>query len=261
MAEPSASETGSSSRLLTWWSTSRIRLALWGAFSCSSRKSRSTLLRMSMGLSPSVTACASTRLVCTVTPSTTSTTRMALSEFRRAAVTSELKSKWPGQSMRFRTRFFASSPRRGSVSLSSPLLLSALSVAPASTFHIAKAFAATCSRADLRVSAASASSSLTGSRTPCTSTTPTKAPSAVCSSLKVSAAALSPRALTKSRSACTAEPPSGCKVRRRSFTETSALASCEAAIPAGTCSRAKPLFTFHCKASSSIVLASTSPPS
>ena len=74
----------------------------------SSRRARSTLLTMTTGLIRSVRACRSTVSVCTQTPSTQSTTTKAPSVTRRAAVTSDEKSTWPGESIRLIKNSFPS---------------------------------------------------------------------------------------------------------------------------------------------------------
>eukprot|EP01139_Manchomonas_bermudensis_P019049 Amastigsp_a676327_4345.p5 type:complete len:100 gc:universal Amastigsp_a676327_4345:1995-2294(+) len=66
----------------------------------SSRNTRSILLTISTGLMRSPRAWRSTVSVCTHTPSTQSTTTSAPSVTRSAAVTSDEKSTWPGESMR-----------------------------------------------------------------------------------------------------------------------------------------------------------------
>merc|ERR1740139_2014825 len=68
--------------------------------SCSSRNARSSLLIVMTGLMRSPMAWRSTVSVCTHTPSTQSTTKSAPSVTRRAAVTSDEKSTWPGESIR-----------------------------------------------------------------------------------------------------------------------------------------------------------------
>mmetsp|Transcript_19286 Transcript_19286/g.65032 ORF Transcript_19286/g.65032 Transcript_19286/m.65032 type:complete len:254 (-) Transcript_19286:118-879(-) len=77
----------------------------------SSATSRSILLRTRSGVTPSSHACRSTAAVCTHTPSTTSTTSSAPSLSRTAEETSEQKSTWPGESIRFtRSGLAASAP-------------------------------------------------------------------------------------------------------------------------------------------------------
>mmetsp|Transcript_19713 Transcript_19713/g.68342 ORF Transcript_19713/g.68342 Transcript_19713/m.68342 type:complete len:238 (-) Transcript_19713:45-758(-) len=68
--------------------------------SWSSSRARSTLFTWSTGLTRSEMAWRSTVSVCTQTPSIVSTTTSAPSVMRSAAVTSEEKSTWPGESMR-----------------------------------------------------------------------------------------------------------------------------------------------------------------
>mmetsp|Transcript_93931 Transcript_93931/g.303401 ORF Transcript_93931/g.303401 Transcript_93931/m.303401 type:complete len:203 (+) Transcript_93931:2076-2684(+) len=67
---------------------------------CSSRMQRSTLFTKRHGFTRSASACRSTVSVCTAQPSMQSTTTIAPSVIRRAAVTSEEKSTCPGESMR-----------------------------------------------------------------------------------------------------------------------------------------------------------------
>mmetsp|Transcript_108479 Transcript_108479/g.302514 ORF Transcript_108479/g.302514 Transcript_108479/m.302514 type:complete len:213 (-) Transcript_108479:2-640(-) len=67
---------------------------------CSSRMQRSTLLTKRQGFTRSARDCRSTVSVCTAQPSMQSTTTMAPSVMRRAAVTSEEKSTCPGESIR-----------------------------------------------------------------------------------------------------------------------------------------------------------------
>mmetsp|Transcript_6539 Transcript_6539/g.8838 ORF Transcript_6539/g.8838 Transcript_6539/m.8838 type:complete len:305 (+) Transcript_6539:2125-3039(+) len=76
-----------------------------GSFSSST--ARSSLLSISTGLMRSEMAWRSTVSVCTQTPSMQSTTTRAPSVTRRAAVTSDEKSTWPGESMRLMRNDFS----------------------------------------------------------------------------------------------------------------------------------------------------------
>ena len=82
---------------------SMTRQKFWYASSpssISSRKQRSSLFTVITGRMRSPSAWRSTVSVCTQTPSTQSTTTSAPSVMRSAAVTSEEKSTWPGESIR-----------------------------------------------------------------------------------------------------------------------------------------------------------------
>mmetsp|Transcript_42537 Transcript_42537/g.101380 ORF Transcript_42537/g.101380 Transcript_42537/m.101380 type:complete len:200 (+) Transcript_42537:2114-2713(+) len=78
----------------------RKREYMSSASICSSKMQRSTLFTKRHGLTRSCRACRSTVSVCTAQPSMQSTTTMAPSVIRRAAVTSEEKSTWPGESIK-----------------------------------------------------------------------------------------------------------------------------------------------------------------
>ena len=67
----------------------------------SSRMDLSILLTIKTGFIFSLMACLSTVSVYTHTPSTVSTTTKAPSVTLKAAVTSEEKSTWPGESIKF----------------------------------------------------------------------------------------------------------------------------------------------------------------
>ena len=75
--------------------------------SCSSMMQRSTLFRKSTGRMRSPMAWRSTVSVCTHTPSMQSTTTSAPSVTRSAAVTSDEKSTWPGESIRLIKKDFS----------------------------------------------------------------------------------------------------------------------------------------------------------
>merc|ERR1711884_616106 len=82
---------------------STILEKVWKSSSCSSwssRSARSILFMKRMGRIRSAIACLRTVSVWTQTPDTQSTTTRAPSVTRRAAVTSEEKSTWPGESIK-----------------------------------------------------------------------------------------------------------------------------------------------------------------
>mmetsp|Transcript_101901 Transcript_101901/g.124703 ORF Transcript_101901/g.124703 Transcript_101901/m.124703 type:complete len:201 (-) Transcript_101901:23-625(-) len=78
----------------------RKREYMSSASICNSKMQRSTLFTNKHGRTRSCSACRSTVSVCTAQPSMQSTTTMAPSVIRRAAVTSEEKSTWPGLSIK-----------------------------------------------------------------------------------------------------------------------------------------------------------------
>ena len=125
--------TDSTARAKHWYISS--------AESCCSSSARSHLFTCSAGTTRSLMAWRSTVSVCTHTPSIVSTTTSAPSVMRSAAVTSDEKSTWPGESIRLmRYDLFESREGADSPSPSSPSAAAgAGAAAPSSAFSASRA--------------------------------------------------------------------------------------------------------------------------